>query len=156
MNVFKSTSVEILSVHPLIVWFSRTIEYQLKCLGEDPNWLCWLQGLIWFEWDHWESIYNNEWHNFPLILPRTYQISIIWEKYFIQAAKIGHFTDVFLHFNGTRFHPNLIFWLFGLSPGSVRNGKVRGQRELIKYIFKVRTFFLDDPVLDVWRRGVKV
>ena len=87
MDVFKATSVEIISVHPLIVWFSITIEYQLKCLGEDPNWLWWLQRLIWFEWYHWATIYNNEWHNFPLILPRTYQISIIWEKYFIQAAK---------------------------------------------------------------------
>ena len=87
MNVFKATSVEIMSVPPLIVWFLSTVEYELVLLGEDLDWLSCLQGVLSIEYDHWTSIYNNEWHYFPLILPGTYQTSIICERYFIQAAK---------------------------------------------------------------------
>ena len=34
MNVFKATSVEIMSVPPLIVWFLSTVEHELVLLGE--------------------------------------------------------------------------------------------------------------------------
>ena len=60
MNVFKATSVEIMSVPPLIVWFLSTVEYELVLLGEDLDWLSCLRGVLSIENDHWTPIYCNE------------------------------------------------------------------------------------------------
>ena len=60
MIVFKATSVEIMSVPPLIVWFLSTVEYELVLLGEDLDWLNCLRGVLSIENDHWTSIYSNE------------------------------------------------------------------------------------------------
>ena len=46
MNVFKATSVEMMSVSPLIVWFLSTVEYELVLLGEDLDWLSCLRELL--------------------------------------------------------------------------------------------------------------
>ena len=52
MNVFKATSVEIMSVPPLIVWFLSTVEYELILLGEVLDWLNCLRGVLSIENDH--------------------------------------------------------------------------------------------------------
>ena len=145
-NVFKATSVEIMSVPPLIVWFLSTVEYELVLLGEDLDWLSCLRGVLSIENDHWTSIYSNEWHNFPLILLGTYQTSIICERYFIQAAKKGILRMIFLHINGTRFRPDLIFRPFGTVPAWECIGDVKGLKILFGCLFfKVRTFFFGTP-----------
>ena len=60
MIVFKATSVEIMSVPPLIVWFLSTVEYELVLLGEGRDWLSCLRRVLSIENDHWTSIYSNE------------------------------------------------------------------------------------------------
>ena len=60
MIVFKATSVEIMSVPPLIVWFLSTVKHELILLGEGRDWLSCLRGGLSIENDHWTSIYSNE------------------------------------------------------------------------------------------------